>query len=82
MGQRHCEMTCSYLKESEVRALNISFLVFHQATPDVPGSHSITLFPTATNGEGWFLHKETDCFLVILGDNSFPSLGGGWDPLA
>lgn len=77
MGQRHCVMTCGYLKESEVRALNISSLVFHQATPDVPGSHPITLFPTAAKGAGWFPHKEIDdnAFWIILGENSFPSLG-------
>lgn len=43
----------------------------------MPGSHSITLFPTATKGAGWFPHKETDynAFWIILGANSFPSFG-------
>lgn len=77
MGQRHREMTCSQLEDSEVRALNISSLVFNQATPDVLGSHSTTLFPTATKGAGWFPRKETDynVFWIIRGERSFPSLG-------
>lgn len=45
MGQRHCKMTCSYLKDVEVKAANTRALVLRQVTPDVPGSHSISDFP-------------------------------------
>lgn len=67
MGQRHSEMTCGYFKYFEVKTANIRALVFHQVTPDVPGSHWITHFPLKLKEQAGFWTRQLSfCFVSDL----------------
>lgn len=74
MGQRHCEITCSQLKEFEVKVL-----VFHQVTPDVPGSQSIMFFPLQPEEQVGFCTRElTTTCLLLFRDRVTSHLPLGW----